>query len=161
MADEDLLIMRNIDPFSPQARQVTQSVVHQNYGCGAGNLVCSISVSGEVNPCSFLGPEYAAANIRDRSLAEIWHRSAGFRAIRELPHSEPTSAHGNTATFGGGCRARALKLNGSINAPDPWIADHADMETVDLEKHGRPVRNPLAIVDVTARSRVAGPGARG
>jgi radical SAM protein with 4Fe4S-binding SPASM domain len=155
MADEGLLSLRHIDPFSPHARRETQSVVHQNYGCGAGNLVCSISVSGEVNPCSFLGPEFATANVRDSSLAEIWHTSAGFRAIRALPHSEPADAHGNTATFGGGCRARALRLNGSVNAPDPWITDQ-----VAMGRHG-PVRNPLAIVDVTARSRSASPRPNG
>ena len=148
MAQEEQLTLRHIDPFSPHARRETQSVVHQNYGCGAGNLVCSISVSGDVNPCSFLGPDYSAANIRDLSLADIWHRSSGFQAIRALSHVEPRSEHGGTATFAGGCRARALKLNGAINAPDPWITDHTD-----FEQQGRLLRNPLAIIDVTARSR--------
>ncbi|TDB86223.1 radical SAM protein [Actinomadura sp. KC216] len=128
--------LRHIDPFSPQARTETQSVVQQNYGCGAGNLVCSISVSGEVNPCSFLGPGFVAANIRDTSLAEIWHRSAGFREIRALPSTEPDGG----AAFAGGCRARALVLGGSVNAPDPWILDHA----------GSGGRNPLVVLDVNA-----------
>jgi MoaA/NifB/PqqE/SkfB family radical SAM enzyme len=136
--------LRHIDPFSPHARAETQSVVHQNYGCGAGNLVCSISVSGAVNPCSFLGPQFVAATIREHSLAEIWHRSAGFRAIRALPHVEPASGRGHVATFAGGCRARALVLNGSVNAPDPWI-----VEQVDTERHSpAPVHNPLAVLDV-------------
>jgi radical SAM protein with 4Fe4S-binding SPASM domain len=136
MDGTDPFDLRAIDPFSPQARQETQSVVHQNYGCGAGNLVCSISVSGDVNPCSFLGPDFVAANVRDSSLAEIWHHSAGFQAIRNLPHTEPATG----ATFAGGCRARALVLNGSINAPDPWITEHALTGTA---------RNPLTVVDVT------------
>jgi radical SAM protein with 4Fe4S-binding SPASM domain len=121
-------------------------VVHQNYGCGAGNLVCSVSVSGDVNPCSFLGPRFVAANVRDSSLAEIWHHSTGFRAIRALPHSEPGSARGNTATFAGGCRARALVLNGSVNAPDPWIDGQVDLE----RRTAAPVHNPLSIVDIRA-----------
>jgi len=136
--------LRDIDPFSPRARQEGQSVIHQNYGCGAGNLVCSISVSGDVNPCSFLGPEFAAANVRDRSLADIWHNSAGFRAIRALPGGEPVSDRGHTATFAGGCRARALAFNGSINAPDPWITGQ-----VEAERRLRPVFNPLMVLDVT------------
>ena len=45
------------------------------------------------------GAQYATANVSDSSLAEIWHDSAGFRAIRALRHSEPASQHGNTATF--------------------------------------------------------------
>ena len=134
--------VRHIDPFSPQARRETQSVIHQNYGCGAGNLVCSISVSGDVNPCSFLGPEFVAANVRERSLAEIWHNSAGFRSIRALSHGEPASGAG----FAGGCRARALVLGGSIDAPDPWIT----AQTTEAGPLGR-VHNPLVILDVTGR----------
>jgi radical SAM protein with 4Fe4S-binding SPASM domain len=132
--------VRHIDPFSPFSRHQSQSVIHQNYGCGAGNLVCSISVSGEVNPCSFLGPEFVAANVREQSLAEIWHRSAGFRRMRDLPGSEPDTG----ARFAGGCRARALVLNGSVNAPDPWITAHAASAPVSL--------NPLAVLDVSAGS---------
>lgn len=108
--------LRSIHPFGPAPRAATQSVIHNDHGCGAGNLVCSISLSGDVNPCSFLGPSYAAANLREATFEEIWHRSAGFRAIRSLPGGTPD-------TFSGGCRARALVLGGSINAPDPWIAE--------------------------------------
>jgi mycofactocin biosynthetic radical S-adenosylmethionine protein MftC len=108
--------LRNIDPFGPAAREASQSIIHNDHGCGAGNLVCSISLSGDVNPCSFLGPSHAAANLRDAPFEEIWHRSQGFRAIRSLRGGTPD-------TFSGGCRARALVLNGSINAPDPWIEE--------------------------------------
>jgi MoaA/NifB/PqqE/SkfB family radical SAM enzyme len=108
--------LRGIDPFGPAAREGSQSVIHNDHGCGAGNLVCSISLSGDVNPCSFLGPSYAAANLRDAPFEEIWHRSQGFRAIRSLPGGTPD-------TFSGGCRARALVLKGSINAPDPWTTE--------------------------------------
>ncbi|MGY0059208.1 radical SAM/SPASM domain-containing protein [Streptomyces sp. LZ34] len=139
--------LHHIDPFSPHSRQETQSVIHQNYGCGAGNLVCSVSVSGDVNPCSFLGPDFVAANVRDTSLAEIWHHSAGFQSIRALPHTDPAGGHGQTATFGGGCRARSLVLAGSVNAPDPWIAEQVEAEA----RSGSAVRNPLVILDVSAR----------
>jgi radical SAM protein with 4Fe4S-binding SPASM domain len=143
--------IREIDAFGPRARDVSRGRVHQNYGCGAGNLVCSVSVSGDVNPCSFLGPEFAAANLRERSLADIWHDSAGFRAIRALPGGEPASAHGETATFAGGCRARALVLNGSINAPDPWIVAQVSRERA-ADVPG-PVRNPLRVIDVVVGRR--------
>jgi MoaA/NifB/PqqE/SkfB family radical SAM enzyme len=150
LADLDETVhLRQVDPFGPYSRAGTQSVVHQNYGCGAGNLVCSVSVSGDVNPCSFLGPAFVAANVRDSTLAGIWRDSAGFRAIRALPHTDPTGSRGNTATFAGGCRARALVLNGSVNAPDPWIDGQ-----VDLERHTpATVHNPLSIVDISAWNR--------
>jgi MoaA/NifB/PqqE/SkfB family radical SAM enzyme len=93
--------LRDMDPFGPRAREEAQSRVHENAGCGAGNLVCSISVSGDVNPCSFLGPDHAAGNVRRTAFEDIWHASAGFVAIRGLP------GDGGTATFGGGSRARS------------------------------------------------------
>ncbi|TMR11261.1 radical SAM protein [Nonomuraea turkmeniaca] len=111
-------VLRHIDPFSPRLREERQSVVHQNLGCGAGNLVCSISVSGEINPCSFLGSAYVAGNIREHRLADLWHRSEGFTSIRTLPGGTCGEADG----FSGGCRARALAFNGSIDAADPWLA---------------------------------------
>ncbi len=104
----------SIDPFSPLTRQESQSTIYENHGCGAGNLVCSVSLSGDVNPCSFLGPEFTAANIRSTPFEEIWHNSHGFRSIRGLSGDDEES-------FSGGCRARALVLNGSINARDPWL----------------------------------------
>jgi [mycofactocin precursor peptide]-tyrosine decarboxylase / 3-amino-5-[(4-hydroxyphenyl)methyl]-4,4-dimethylpyrrolidin-2-one synthase len=143
----DTVELRHIDPFSPHSRSETQSVVHQNYGCGAGNLVCSVSVSGDVNPCSFLGPRFVAANVRERTLADIWHNSTGFRSIRALGNPEPASGRGHTATFAGGCRARALVLNGSIDAPDPWIDGQVDLE----RRSAGAVHNPLAVIDVTGR----------
>jgi hypothetical protein len=79
--------------------------------------------------------------------AEIWRHSAGFRTIRALPSDEPTSGRGQVATFAGGCRARALVLNGSVNAPDPWITDQVQMEQRTTDA----VHNPLAVLDVTGQ----------
>lgn len=106
--------LNSIDPFSPYSRHDTQAVTYGNHGCGAGNLVCSISVSGDVNPCSFLGSGFVADNVRHRPLSEIWHKSSKFNEIRSYPS-------GTDETFNGGCRARSLVFNGSANAPDPWL----------------------------------------
>jgi radical SAM protein with 4Fe4S-binding SPASM domain len=114
--------MRAIDPFSPISRADTQSVVHNDHGCGAGTLVASISVSGNVNPCSFLGHAFDAANIRDVPFDDIWHRSQGFLNMRDLDGGTPE-------TFSGGCRARALVFHGSVNAPDPWMRERERMLT--------------------------------
>jgi radical SAM protein with 4Fe4S-binding SPASM domain len=126
--------LRGIDPFGPHSRKERESVMHENYGCGAGNLVCSISVSGDVNPCSFLGPGFAAANLRRQPFDEIWNSSQKFREIRGLPGDGQ-----GTSNFGGGCRARSLVLAGDVNAPDPWIA-------------GSPIgsRHPLQILELRA-----------
>ena len=111
---------RALDPlvFGPEPREPHQARVFHNRGCGAGNLVASISIHGAVNPCSFLGPAHDAGNVRERSFADIWHASAGFQAMRAL--SPITADNGESDSFQGGCRARALTLNGHIDARDPW-----------------------------------------
>jgi hypothetical protein len=40
-------------PSSPELRRDSQAVTYRGSGCGAANLVASISASGDVNPCSF------------------------------------------------------------------------------------------------------------
>jgi mycofactocin biosynthetic radical S-adenosylmethionine protein MftC len=130
--------VRAIDAFSPRLRKDTRAVVHDNWGCGAGNTVCSISVGGDVNPCSFLGPEFIADNVRHASFERIWHESERFRAIRGLPGDGT-----GTATFGGGCRARSLVMAGDVNAPDPWLVEH---EQAPLQR-----RNPLTVLRTQRR----------
>lgn len=132
--------LRSIDPFNPQTREESQSAIYQNFGCGAGNLVCSISVSGDMNPCSFLGSKFVANNIRKRSIAEIWHDSQVFRDIRALPG-------GTNDTFNGGCRVRSLAFNGSINAPDPWVIEKELKTMIPLDFV--PVHHPMTILELT------------
>jgi radical SAM protein with 4Fe4S-binding SPASM domain len=135
-----------------------QSVIHENYGCGAGNLVCSVSVSGDVNPCSFLGPRFNAGNLRERSIAEIWHDSQGFRSIRTLrgPEGQTAGAADRLAGFTGGCRARAQFFNGSINAPDPWCMEHeAGAEAGPDRQRGASgaEHHPLIVLEVPGGDR--------
>lgn len=101
--------LHGVDPFGPLSRQDTQASTYAGKGCGAANLVASVSASGDVNPCSFLGSAFDSGNIRERPFAEIWHDSIVFRRLREQ--------HGE---FRGGCRARALAAHGDVNARDPW-----------------------------------------
>lgn len=137
--------LRVIDPFSPLLRAEGQAVTQPNYGCGAGSTVCSISVSGTVSPCSFLGDGFAAASLREQPLPAIWHAGQTFRDMRGLPGGTPD-------TFSGGCRARALALAGSANAPDPW------MQARQAAAASRPLTfyEPAAILDLARR----GPEAR-
>ncbi len=137
---QDGFDLRHIDPFSPAFRDEGSAVTHVNLGCGAGNLVASVSLGGDVNPCSFLGPEHVAGSLRDRTLGEIWHRSSGFTGIRALPGGNPAGG----AQFAGGCRARSLVLAGSINALDPWLSTPADRAG-----HRQPL--PLLTVELEGR----------
>ena len=100
-----------IDAFSPTARAEHQAITYAGPGCGAANLVASISASGDVNPCSFLGSAFESGNVRDRSFGEIWRAGHAFRRLREQRAGD---------TFAGGCRARALDAHGDAFARDPW-----------------------------------------
>ncbi len=102
-----------IDPFSPQIRETIQAKSYVGAGCGAAQLVASVSASGDVNPCSFLGPASNAGSLRQQSFATIWHQSRGFTAMRALGRQ-------GCGAFAGGCRARAQTLNGHLDAADPW-----------------------------------------
>jgi len=108
----------SVRPFSPAIRQTARSRVYWNHSCGAGNLVCSISSSGDVSPCSFLGPTFQVGNIRDRSLSDLW-RDLSFEPFQKRQTKPATAPNGFTR----GCRARAFWLNGSANAADPWIVE--------------------------------------
>lgn len=100
--------------FSPALRVETQAITYRGPGCGAANTVASISASGDVNPCSFLGAAFESGNVRDRPFAEIWNAGQAFLRLRAGENGEDGDA------FGGGCRARALAAHGSAFAPDPW-----------------------------------------
>jgi MoaA/NifB/PqqE/SkfB family radical SAM enzyme len=76
-----------IDPFGPTARVETQAKTFSPAGCGAANLIASISATGEVNPCSFLGTAYDAGSLRARSFREIWDDSFMFRTMRGISES--------------------------------------------------------------------------
>jgi len=110
----------SVHPWGPQARANAQSVIYENFGCGAGNTVCSVSVSGDVSPCSFLGIDYVAGNVREMSFENIWHQSHVFNTIRSLSGNDTCLNCSHYSSCSGGCRARALTSNHSINAPDPW-----------------------------------------
>jgi radical SAM protein with 4Fe4S-binding SPASM domain len=139
--DEDL---RGLDPFSPSTRAQGGAQVHTTHTCGAGQHVCSISVQGDVSPCSFLGPAFQTGNIRQTPFPVIWRTGQAMRRMRQ------------ESAFQGGCRARSLAFAGSVDAPDPWMGEflQGSVRTnpgdrpwhpgVNVEASGRRVPLPLA-----------------
>jgi radical SAM protein with 4Fe4S-binding SPASM domain len=107
--------LRALDPFGPETRAPTRPEVHTSHTCGAGQHVCSVSVQGDVNPCSFLGPGFNTGNVRETPFPVIWRTGQHMRRMRR-----PAVEGG----FEGGCRARALTYAGSVDAPDPWYEEH-------------------------------------
>ncbi len=89
-------------------------------GCLAGYGFCFVSHTGEVQPCGYL--ELSCGNIRQKPFAEIWREAEVFKALRT-----PTAYTGKCGPcayhrFCGGCRARALTMNGNYLAEEPLCA---------------------------------------
>jgi radical SAM protein with 4Fe4S-binding SPASM domain len=131
--------LRGLDPFSPQTRDPTRPEIHTTHTCGAGEHICSISVQGDVSPCSFLGPAFQSGNVREVPFEVIWRTGQQFRRLRR-------PADGAADGFRGGCRARAQVFAGSVDAPDPWLEEHLR----------QPGPHPKANVEVAARPAAAG-----
>ncbi|MCP4134832.1 MAG: radical SAM protein [bacterium] len=112
--------IQNIHPWGPGSRGESQGMVYENFGCGAANTVCSISANGTVSPCSFLGREYRGGSLRKRSFREIWNESEPFQRLRNITINEYCGDCRHYGVCSGGCRVRALVMNNSIDAPDPW-----------------------------------------
>jgi radical SAM protein with 4Fe4S-binding SPASM domain len=127
--------LNGLDPFGPQTRAATGAAIHTSHACGAGNHVCSISVQGDVNPCSFLGPAFNTGNVRETPFPVIWRTGQQLRRLRGGQEGD---------AFRGGCRARSLALAGSAHAPDPWFEEH--------RRQGTP--HPAANVEVNVRPRM-------
>jgi radical SAM protein with 4Fe4S-binding SPASM domain len=128
--------LHGLDPFSPRTRSATEAQVHTSQTCGAGQHVCSISVQGDVNPCSFLGPAFNTGNIREIPFPVIWRTGQQLRRLRQ------EAAPGG---FRGGCRARAQTFAGSAEAADPWFEEYQQRKTDDAALH------PGANVEVVRR----------
>lgn len=126
--------------FGPLLRATKQSNVCHQFGCGAGNTVCSISAEGYVSPCSFLGVAAPDESLRGASFAQLWHHGRSFTAIRNLSGCEKCTTCANFDGCGGGCRARALAWAQADvwNQPDPWcLAEVESAERSWENPHGR------------------------
>lgn len=92
----------------------------EDFGCVAGNLVCSVSPTGQVNPCALLGPAFDSGSLAEHGLHALWSEGAAFRRLRGLRGNPDCWSCKHYDYCGGGCRARALAAGRGLNDPDPW-----------------------------------------
>ncbi|HEY7981125.1 MAG TPA: pyrroloquinoline quinone biosynthesis protein PqqE [Candidatus Eremiobacteraceae bacterium] len=119
---------------------------------GWGRQFMTVAPNGKVLPC----PAAAAIatlrfeNVRERSLDDIWYRSASFKAFRGTTWmSEPCSSCARRDVDFGGCRCQAYLLTGDAALTDPACSLSPRRHDVDaIVEHagsaGRPsiARNP-------------------
>jgi MoaA/NifB/PqqE/SkfB family radical SAM enzyme len=126
-----------LDPFGPETRAETGPQIHTSHTCGAGQHVCSVSVQGDVSPCSFLGPGFLTGNVRRTPFPVIWRTGQQMRRMRA-----------GDGDFRGGCRARAQTFAGSAFAADPWFDEYAQGATGLHPGANVEVRRPVVSLPV-------------
>jgi radical SAM protein with 4Fe4S-binding SPASM domain len=73
-------------------------------GCPAGLTTLGVQADGSVKGCLMLGDEFVEGNVRQRSLADIWHDESLFRFNRAF---RPDMLEGRCAGCSHGARCRA------------------------------------------------------
>lgn len=100
-------------------------------GCSAGISQAVVSYDGNVYPCPYIRDK-SAGNLREQSLAEIWHNEDYFGPLRTF---DPSHLKGKCGTCGyrpqfctGGCRGAAYAAQGDLYAEDPncWRSQVCD-----------------------------------
>ena len=100
---------------------------------GWGTTMLSVAPDGRASPCqgAFDLPGMAVANVRDRSLEDIWFNSSMFNRFRGSDWmQEPCRSCPEKQRDFGGCRCQAYLLTGDPCATDPVCdksPDHAQV----------------------------------
>lgn len=85
--------------------------------CMAGDGFAFVSSQGEVKPCGYF--DLAVGNVRQKPFDEIYREAEVFRALRDPDRLEDGCGACAFRKVCGGCRARALAVNGSYLKDDP------------------------------------------
>ena len=112
-APQFMRLLHQLAPDSPILSYATR--------CPCGTQYCRITPDGQLTPCPYIPT--SAGDLRTKDFGDIWREAPLFRALRR----------GGDALGGrcgrceyravcGGCRARALALEGDIMAEDPSCA---------------------------------------
>ncbi len=105
----------------------TRATGYDGGGCPAATHYCRVTPSGDVTPCPYM--ENSAGNVRDEDFWTIWQTSALMNALRQ-PQLQGKCAACQYTKICGGCRARALAVNGDLLGADPSCSYLPGGETV-------------------------------
>lgn len=88
--------------------------------CPAAFTKCGITPEGNITPCVFLGEGFVGGSLKEYSLEHLWKHDDTCRRLRHLSVNPDCRGCARLGTHNGGCRARALYYQGSIEAKDPY-----------------------------------------
>lgn len=89
-------------------------------GCLGGTAFCLINHVGQVHPCGYLPID--CGNIRETPFTEIWRSSEWFLKFRDKNAYQGKCGICEYHNVCGGCRARAMSMNGHPLAEEPLCA---------------------------------------
>ncbi len=121
---EDLIIRARCAPhFQRIAHQrnpdslLTRVQGYDGASCIAGTHYCRVTPEGGVTACPYIADE--VDNIRNRPFLDIWDQTPVFQLLR-TPKLGGKCGRCEYKQLCGGCRARALAVEGELMASDPW-----------------------------------------
>lgn len=99
-----------------------KSMMPEGSFCGVGIDVCCIKPSGRITPCPALyGGRYDLGHMSE--LDNVWKDSEMLNFLRRKEYLEKGKC-GTCESLEsclGGCRAKAMTFNGSLDSHDPWM----------------------------------------
>ncbi len=123
---QDLIIRARCAPhFQRVAYQhdpdslLTRSEGYDGSSCIAGTHYCRITPEGGVTACPYIDEE--VDNIRSKPFLEIWDDSEVFQQLRS-PQLQGKCGQCEYKALCGGCRARAMAMEGDLMSADPWCS---------------------------------------
>ncbi len=123
---KDLIIRARCAPhFQRIAHQrnpdslLTRAEGYDGSSCIAGTHYCRIAPEGGVTACPYIAEE--VGNIRSKPFLDIWDHNAVFQQLRS-PQLQGKCGQCEYQALCGGCRARAMALEGDLMSADPWCS---------------------------------------
>jgi radical SAM protein with 4Fe4S-binding SPASM domain len=95
--------------------------------CGLGENFFYIGSEGSISLCPMLNfGEYVLGNVKKESLRSIWEKSPLLNYFRKKEHIRDSDCEDCKVLdiCAGGCKAKSLFFNGSINSSDPWMCSY-------------------------------------
>jgi len=87
--------------------------------CIAGTHYCRITPEGGITACPYI--EESVGSLRTQSFSDIWLHASQFQSLRE-PRLKGKCGACEFQQLCGGCRARALAVEGDLMAADNWCS---------------------------------------
>ena len=103
--------MRHVHQSDPES-----PVLNYETRCPCGTQYCRITPDGKLTPCPYIPEE--AGDLQTQGFAEIWRSAPLLRQLREGALGGKCGSC-EYRQLCGGCRARALALEGDVLAADP------------------------------------------